>query len=247
MMAEVIQGRGIDDTILIDVSNLIKNRGVEKITTKDTLKRLFKELKAEERSLKASPVSHYCMGGVVINENCFTGIPGLYAAGEVVGGIHGANRHGGNALTEIFVFGTRAGAAAAKFASKVQNIEIGDKAKPEIRRYQNIMKGNQGFNPNHLMDLLKETMWKKAGVIRSNTSLNEALEKINDIRMKVERISIESGREMLTALEATLALDAAELIVRSALKRRESRGAHYRIDYPIENSKFDKPIFLYKK
>jgi succinate dehydrogenase/fumarate reductase flavoprotein subunit len=171
-------------------------------------------------------------------------VPGLYAAGEVVGGVHGANRHGGNALTDITVFGARAGASAARRSRRVKAKRVEELAEAEIRRYEVLAARDNGYNPYIVMERLREAMWAKAGIIRDSASLAEAFEEIFDLRGMAERVMASRGRDMLVALEAPMALDAAEMIVRAAMERRESRGAHYRSDYPLEDQKWLKPVII---
>jgi succinate dehydrogenase/fumarate reductase flavoprotein subunit len=184
------------------------------------------------------------MGGVVADENGRTGVEGLFAAGEVVGGVHGANRHGGNALTDITVFGARAGAEAAGYAKSRERFEFDGLAESEIERYSSISR--DGSDPLEIMAALKKLMWMRVGPVRTEGSLREALEGIKGLRGKANNLAARNSREMLVALEVPMALDAAGLIIRAAMERTESRGAHFREDYPDEDDSWLKTVILRK-
>ncbi|MBS7637632.1 FAD-binding protein, partial [Candidatus Bathyarchaeota archaeon] len=234
VMIEILEGRDVEGAVLLDAREAVRRRGEEGWFSTGPYRFFAETLRAGERPLKVAPVSHFCMGGVVIDEYGSTGIPGLYAAGEVVGGVHGANRHGGNALTEAIVFGARAGAAAASHGRTAARIDVKPLASSEIERYEGIRKGG-GVDPEDVMRRLREVMWEKAGIVRGEEGLREALAEVERMMGEQHRPKALSGRRMLEALEAPMALKAAEMIIRSALERRESRGAHYRVDYPDED------------
>lgn len=243
VMTEIAQGGGVDGAVLIDAREVFRKRTVKQIANTGVQGFLVEKLRAAEKPFRVAPVCHFCMGGLVIDEHGYTGVPGLYAAGEVVGGVHGANRHGGNALTDILVFGARAGAAAAEHA-KGRREKVTELAKPEIGRYDSIMNREQGYSPHDVMDRLRQVMWAKAGIIRDSASLAEAFEEVFDIKLRADRIVAKGGRDMLVALEAPMALESAELIIRAAMERKESRGAHYRTDYPAEDPRWLRPIYV---
>ena len=243
LMTEITQSGGVDGAVLIDAREVFKKMSDKQIAASGT-QQLLEKLRASEKPFRVAPVCHFCMGGLVIDEHGDTGVPGLYAAGEVVGGVHGANRHGGNALTDILVFGERAGATAAEHASKTKKEKVTDLADPELKRFDSILSRERGYNPHDVMTRLKETMWAKAGIIRDSASLAEAFETVFDLKLMAERITARKGRDMLVALEAPMALESAEMIIRAAMERKESRGAHYRTDYPKEDPNWLKPIYI---
>jgi succinate dehydrogenase/fumarate reductase flavoprotein subunit len=242
-MTEITQGGGVDGAVLLDAREVFRKRTLKQIAEEGTHRILVEKLRAAEKPFRVAPVCHFCMGGLVIDEHGYTGVSGLYAAGEVVGGIHGANRHGGNALTEILVFGARAGAAAAE-AAKRKKVKITDSAKPELKRYESMMEREYSYDPYSIIERLREAMWAKAGIIRDSASLAEAFETVFDLKFLADRVSAKNGRDMLVALEAQMALESAEMIIRAAMERKESRGAHYRTDYPSEDPKWLKPIYI---
>ena len=245
VMMEILEGRGIGGAVLLDAREPIRRLGEAGFFSTGPYGFFVDVLRAGDRPLKVAPVSHFCMGGVIIDEDGATGVPGLYAAGEVVGGVHGANRHGGNALTEAIVFGARAGEAAASHAgSERPSPEIGRLASSELDRYRSIRGGGRGLTPEAVMGRLKEVMWEKAGIIRGEAGLRDALAEVERMIGMQGGLGASSGREMLEALEASMALRAAEMIIRSALERRESRGAHYRVDYPDEGQGWMKKVVI---
>jgi len=246
VMMEIAQGSGVSGAVLVDAREVFRRRSVEYLASTGSVKYLLEKLKAAEKPFRVAPICHFCMGGLVIDEDGYTGVPGLYAAGEVVGGVHGANRHGGNALTDIMVFGARAGASAARRSRRVKAKPVEELAEAEIRRYEALAARDNGYNPYIVMERLREAMWAKAGIIRDSASLAEAFEEIFELRGMAERAMASRGRDMLVALEAPMALDAAEMIVRAAMERRESRGAHYRADYPLEDPAWLRPVVITK-
>jgi succinate dehydrogenase/fumarate reductase flavoprotein subunit len=246
VMREILGGRGIDSAVLVDARQVFRSRDdLEEFSTGPTA--FFRDrLKADERPFRVAPICHFCMGGVVADERGDTGVPGLYAAGEVVGGVHGANRHGGNALTETIVFGARAGASAAEFAGASPRVSVEPLARAELERYDFIRGGGieEGGNSASLMSRLRESMWTKAGIVREGAGLESMLSEIEVMREALPRLRATSSRTLLEALEVPMALTVAEMIVRSALERTESRGAHYRTDYPEEDERWLRPVVL---
>jgi succinate dehydrogenase/fumarate reductase flavoprotein subunit len=244
MMMEIREGRGVDGAVLLDAREVFK-RGLEGWFSTAPLRFLLERVKAGQRPVRVAPVCHFTMGGVAVDKCGGTEVPGLYAAGEVIGGVHGANRHGGNALTSALVFGARAGRRAAKYAKEASR-EMPSGFEEELKRYRGL-RGGRGEEAGDLMSRLRRLMWSWVGILREEEGLKRALREIEDIRRKTSEIEAPNRREMLRALELSMALDAAEMICHSALLRRESRGAHYRVDHPEENEGWLKTIYLKKK
>jgi len=177
------------------------------------------------------------MGGAKISERAETSVPGLYAAGEVCGGAHGANRLGGNALTEVWVFGTIAGREAAMRAQETDTEPLpADEVATEMERLRELGSERNGESAGSLHRLLKETMWQNAGVIRDARGLKQALEDIAGLQERLPLASVTAGQgpQFVTRLSNMLAVS--EMICRAALYRSESRGAHYRQDCPEQNN-----------
>lgn len=185
------------------------------------------------------PVAHYTMGGIATNERCETAIKGLYAAGECAcNGVHGANRLGGNSLLEAAVFGRIAGEEAAKYASEqgeFLKIDLTTVAKDE-KRVENIFKGEAGANPRAVRKSLGDALYAKAGLFRDEQGLSSAYEYIGYLKSVAGMMSAmekkrEGNFELPLILELQNATLVAEASVLCALKREESRGAHYRDDH----------------
>jgi fumarate reductase (CoM/CoB) subunit A len=204
--------------------------------------KLIKAMSAESPDPKTWKIeftpggAHFFMGGVRINPRCETNIDGLYAAGETAGGVQGANRMGGNALTEIIVFGARAGRFAAEFAARADWNEPDPYfLEAEKSDLLGFIKG-EGTAPKRVMGKIAAMMAEFAGVARTEAGLNQALTRIQSIKSHdLPEMSAPPGRIFnlgwVEAIQVPCMLDVAEMIIRSALFRQESRGAHYREDY----------------
>lgn len=186
-------------------------------------------------SIEVAPTAHYTMGGVKINEKCETTIPGLYVAGEVAGGIHGANRLSGNSLTDGVVFGGRAGKYAAKDISK-SRVKINKKQVERTYEWAfGFLNERNEIRPAEIRNKIKELMWTYVGVIRDRAGLKKALYELRKLKKNILCLTTSTliyNKEWLEAMEIRNMLDLAEMITISSLDRKESRGAHYRRDYP---------------
>jgi len=192
--------------------------------------------------MEVGPTIHYTMGGVRVDAaTAATTVPGLYAAGEVAGGLHGANRLGGNSLGDILVFGKRAGeAAAAEAKSRGQPAAIDD-AQVEAEQQALLAPfgaddGVRGENPYLLHEALQEAMQDDAGIARTAESLQRSLDAILELRQRCGRLRVGGSRVFNPGWHACRdvvnMLTVSEAIVRSALERRESRGSQWRLDFP---------------
>ena len=193
--------------------------------------------------------AHHTMGGIVINEQCETGIPGLYACGEVAGGVNGSNRLAANALTETQVFGAIAGRCAAEAARAVSHVAgpggDGDRVKA---RMEHVLSRDKGVDPKEVRNELAETMSMYVGVIRNRDGLEEAarvLEQIKDTRIADLCVAGDrSFKALAELLEVENLLIVARLITLGATLREETRGAHNREDYPESDENCLKNIVL---
>ncbi|MCW4011656.1 MAG: FAD-binding protein [Candidatus Bathyarchaeota archaeon] len=235
IMSEVHEGRGVDGAVLLDASDVINEVGIENLYAKDSQRKVLMDMRADEKPFKVTPVTHFTMAGVEIRPDCSTNVPGLYAVGEVTGGVHGANRLGGNALTEIVVFGARAGASAAEYAAKHTRPEIDYDFKGTY---------TTETDPAETLKELRILMWYNVGIVRSKESLTQALNRLHE--MSKLRFNEETISHQKQAAETRMAIMASTLTTLSALRREESRGTHYRVDFPDMNPEWLKPIRVYR-
>lgn len=206
-------------------------------------------LSCQTKPIRISPMGHFFMGGVTTDPHGHTEISGLLAAGEVVGGLHGANRMGGNALDEILVFGRRAGLAAAKWAKNEDWVNHGGTLlQEEMRMWEKKTRLPKGLPPKKVRQKLAEILWNEGGISRNGQSLGEALKTIRKMQSDdLPQVKEESPKEILEKIELENALGVAEMILRSAFMREESRGAHFRGDFPkTDDQKWKGNIFIKK-
>jgi fumarate reductase (CoM/CoB) subunit A len=266
-LKEIKEGRGTErGGVYIDLSFSPLSREdleahLKKMLGGETAKgrwKLLKEMSVDNpdpRNWKvewAPGCEHFFMGGVRINERCETRVEALYAAGEVTGGVHGANRMGGNALTDIIVFGARAGKYAAEYARQAEHIEPELTAiTDELKRTSAFFK-HEGIPPKAIRDKIRTLMSDHMGVARNETDLKKALSDLISIRANdLPKLRAPQGRRFnlgwIEAIEVVYMLDVAEMMVKSALSRTESRGGHYREDYPNTEKSWLKHTLVKKK
>ncbi|WP_321423075.1 fumarate reductase (CoM/CoB) subunit TfrA [uncultured Methanobacterium sp.] len=246
---EIMEGRGTPNGgVYLDVTHLSPEVIEEKL---ETMLLQFQDVGVDirEEPMEVAPTAHHFMGGARINPQCETSIPNLYAAGEAAGGVHGANRLGGNALAETQVFGRRAGEAAAKNVFK-SNFELESASLDREEERIGKLFQNGDYHPFQLKKELQEVMWNNVAIIRREKGLKSALKEISAIKDKMERMIVPDvsgyNQHLLDALELENMVLIAELVTKSALIREESRGAHYRADYPDTKDEWKKSIVLNK-
>jgi len=211
----------------------------------------FKELADVDittEAMEVGPTCHYVMGGVEVDPDTEAArVPGLYAAGEVAGGMHGSNRLGGNSLSDLLVFGRRAGVAAAEHASKTAGAraEVAEDALTEAARAALApFDRDGGENPYTVQHDLQQTMHDLVGIIRTRAEVEQALERIAVLRERVANLSVEGHRQYNPgwhlALDLPHMLVVSECIARAALEREESRGGHTRDDFPAADPEWGK-------
>ncbi|MFX1564144.1 MAG: FAD-binding protein [Promethearchaeota archaeon] len=239
---EILEGRGTEnEAVYLDVSFLPARIIEERLPT---MLEDFLDIGIDIRNepMEVTPTAHHVMGGIKINIDCSTNVTGLYAAGEVAGGVHGGNRLGGNALAAGQVFGKTAGESAAVFAAKAKSPKI-NRADVEAE-YTHIiapLERDKGLSPAKELKKLQRMMWDNAGIFRNQQNLNAALvflkeeQKQINSKLAVQNKDSRYNTEWIRALELYDMLIVSEMIVRSALFREESRGAHYRTDFPSPN------------
>jgi succinate dehydrogenase / fumarate reductase flavoprotein subunit len=204
----------------------------------------FKELAdvdITEHAMEVGPTCHYVMGGVKVDPDTTAayGVEGLFAAGEVAGGMHGSNRLGGNSLSDLLVFGRRAGAGAADYVKKLGGSapSASDKAIAHAHEHLNapfIREGDE--NPYALHNELQNVTQDLVGIIRTEKELVDALKKLESIRERAGKVKATGGKAFNPGFHLAIDLEnmllVSESIARSALERQESRGGHTRDDYP---------------
>jgi succinate dehydrogenase flavoprotein subunit len=199
-----------------------------------------------EQPMEVGPTTHYIMGGVHVDPDTqMSRVPGLFAAGECAAGINGANRLGGNSLSDLLVFGKRAGEFAARFA-KENSLGRMDHDKIEIvaREALTPFDRSNGENPYQVQKDLQDAMQDLVGIVRNESEMREALGKIDGLKKRAEKAGVTGNREYNpgwhTVLDLKNLLTVSEAITRAALKRNESRGAQFREDYPNKDERFAK-------
>jgi len=205
------------------------------------------DLDITQEPMEVGPTTHYMMGGVQVDaESQMTAVPGLFAAGECAAGLHGANRLGGNSLSDLLVFGKRAGEYAAKFAKangagRVNSAEIDAAAKAALAPFD---RGAAGENPFTVQSELQDIMQNLVGIVRTESEMQQALGKIAALRARAAKAGITGNIEYNTgwhtALDLENMLSISEMIAIAALERKESRGGHFRDDYPDKDAEWGK-------
>ena len=193
--------------------------------------------------VEVSPIAHYHMGGVRVDELMATRVAGLYAAGEAVGGANGANRLSGNAITEAFVFGERAGCSAAEYVRHAEISDVAAAIDRALTRLQTPANSDPADRtPLSVQAELQDLMWRRVGPFRSGDQLDGALAAILEMRNLLPRLrhpgALRFDLDFQDWLELRAMLTVAEAIVRSALTRKESRGAHQREDFPRAEDRY---------
>ncbi len=242
---EIIEGRGTPNGgVYLDISHKNKEFIIKKIP------RIYKQflehqmLDISQSPMEVAPTAHYSMGGIDVtpfeHQTC---IKGLFAAGEVAGGLHGANRLGGNSLAEILVFGKRAGKSASEYSKNLTNHIRSQKAIHNAHENLNqlIKKGNeQSLN---LQNQLRDIMWKYCGVVKDKERLIKGIEKLEELKAMTQNVDVRlsdfNNQDLVNILDLRASLLSAEATLLSSLERRESRGAHHRKDFPTISDKYN--------
>jgi succinate dehydrogenase / fumarate reductase flavoprotein subunit len=207
----------------------------------------FKELAdldITKEPMEVGPTMHYIMGGIRVDaDSQMTNIPGLFAAGECASGINGANRLGGNSLSDLIVFGKRAGEYAARFAREHGQPRVDDaRVEKAIQDSLAPFERSQGENPYKVQQDLQDTMHNLVGIVRTEAEMQEALGRIRSLKERAARVGVEGHREYHagwhTSIDVRNLLDVSDAITVSAIERKESRGGHFREDYPDKIAAF---------
>jgi succinate dehydrogenase / fumarate reductase flavoprotein subunit len=196
--------------------------------------------------MEIGPTTHYIMGGIRVDSDTqMSSIPGLFAAGECAAGINGANRLGGNSLSDLLVFGKRAGEYSAKFARENARVAIDEAAAAQaadsaLRPFERGTSGSE--NPYAIQSALQELMQSHVGIVRTESEMQHALVELEQLKHRADRAGIVGNREYNpgwhTAIDLRNLITVSEAITRSAIERKESRGGHFREDYPDKNPEY---------
>jgi succinate dehydrogenase / fumarate reductase flavoprotein subunit len=245
---EIDQGRGFEGgSVHLDLRHLGKEKILDRLPGIRQIAMDFAGVDPISEPIPIQPAQHYSMGGIPTNTNGETPLPGLFAAGECACvSIHGANRLGGNSLLETLVFGERAGRKAAEQAGKEKKIP--DKAifQERLRVFQSGLEeifGRKGEEPSFLIrDEMKTLMTSQVGIFRGESALLAARDKIQELKKRflktgLKQKSLAFNSEFVQYWELEGMLHLAEAIVEGALARKESRGSHFRVDYPTRDDK----------
>ncbi|MGB8536335.1 MAG: fumarate reductase/succinate dehydrogenase flavoprotein subunit [Acidobacteriaceae bacterium] len=214
------------------------------------------DLDITKEAMEVGPTTHYMMGGIRVDgDSQMSNVPGLFAAGEAAAGLHGANRLGGNSLSDLVVFGRRAGRFAAEFAkanktngTTVDNEQLQAIAKTALKPFDS---GASGENPYQIQYGLQEAMQDLVGIVRTETEMEHALTKIAELQARAEHVGITGHRQYNngwhTAIDLGSLLLVSEAITRAALMRKESRGAQFREDFPSKDPEWGKHNIIVKR
>lgn len=244
---EVKEGRGTKhDAVYLDITHWEPGTH-EKIVPEVLEDHEEVGIDIRREMMEVYPSMHHMMGGINITEWGETTVPGLFAAGEVTRNIHGANRLGGNSIAEGQVFGKRVGEKSAEEAKKIKATSIPEsEIETEIQKLDHFTKRTDGTSVHTVMNDLRTLMWDYVGLIRDEKKLTHAQEEIKKLQKQAENLVAKNKKEVQMCLELLEMLKVAETIIISAILRKESRGAHYRTDYPEMDPEWEKNIVVYK-
>ncbi len=220
----------------------------------------FKELAnldITEEAMEVGPTTHYAMGGIRVDgDTQMSTVPGLFAAGECAGGMHGANRLGGNSLSDLLVFGKRAGQYAAEYAkdnsaAAVEDSAVADTIKWALAPIERQEAEGATESPYQIQYDLQDTMQELVGIVRTQQEMDQAVDKIAALKQRAGQAAAPGNREYNpgwhTALDLHNLLTVSEAVARAAAQRQESRGAHFREDYPEKDEEWGKTSLVVKK
>ncbi len=260
IVREIKEGRGSPHNgVFLDISWIKQKLPNAEEHIKKKLPSMYHQFKKladidiTKEPMEVGPTTHYMMGGIRVDADTqMSTVPGLFAAGEAAAGLHGANRLGGNSLSDLLVFGKRAGEFAAKFA-KENNAGMMDEQhiKDFAARVLEPFERTEGDNPYEVQYDLQEMMQNLVGIVRKDDELTRALEELKKLWKRADSVKVTGNREYNTgwhtALDLQNLLTVSEAITMAAIERKESRGAHFREDYPDKDPQSGKFNFVISK
>ncbi|MEE1149521.1 MAG: fumarate reductase (CoM/CoB) subunit TfrA [Methanobrevibacter sp.] len=246
---EIIEGRGTENGgVYLDISHLDDDYIDEKL---ETMVLQFENVGVDIKHgpIEVAPTAHHFMGGLKINTDASSSLDNLFGAGEVCGGVHGANRLGGNALADTQVFGRIAGVSASKAAKESELKSNEEMVREEASRIEGLIKKGS-IKPKEFKNRIKNLMWEKVAIVREEKTLNEALGQLQEMQKELVNLDVSDKKQyntdLVTALEVINMVEICILTVKSAIIRRESRGAHFRSDFPETKDEWKKSIIINK-
>jgi succinate dehydrogenase / fumarate reductase flavoprotein subunit len=261
IVREVREGRGSPHGgVFLDISWIKEKIGDAPAHIQRKLPSMYHQFKElgnidiTREAMEVGPTTHYVMGGVRVDgETQMSNVPGLFAAGECAGGLHGANRLGGNSLSDLLVFGKLAGEHAARFARaqsapKIRDAEVDDIAQRALEPFQRTGGAEGAYQVQHdLQDMMQELV----GIVRTEAEMVRALDRLGELRQRASRVRVVGNREYNpgwhTALDLSALLTVSEAVTRASIERKESRGAQFREDYPTKSDALGKVHIIIRK
>jgi fumarate reductase (CoM/CoB) subunit A len=246
---EIIEGRGTEKGgVYLDISHLDDDYIDEKL---ETMVLQFENVGVDIKHgpIEVAPTAHHFMGGLKINTDASSSLDNLFGAGEVCGGVHGANRLGGNALADTQVFGKIAGVSASEAVKSTDLKTNEEQVQAEASRIEGLIKDGS-IKPKEFKNRIKNLMWEKVAIVRDEKTLNEALKELLEMQKELDNLDVSDktqyNTDLVTALEVINMVEICILTVKSAILRRESRGAHFRSDFPESKDEWKKSIVISK-
>ena len=261
IIKEVREGRGSPHGgVFLDISWISSKLSNAEEHIKKKLPSMYHQFKQladidiTKEPMEVGPTTHYVMGGVRVDgDTQMSTVPGLFAAGEVGAGLHGANRLGGNSLSDLLVFGMRAGKYAAEYAARQGTARIDNQQADAVvtTALDPFNRASNGEGPYQVEHDLQSTMQELVGIVRREEEIKAAIERLKILRERAGKVSVTGNREYNpgwhTALDLRNLLTISEIVARAALERKESRGGHFRDDYPNKDPQYAKFNIVIKR
>jgi succinate dehydrogenase / fumarate reductase flavoprotein subunit len=261
IIKEVREGRGSPHGgVFLDISWIGSKLSNAEEHIKKKLPSMYHQFKQladidiTKEPMEVGPTTHYVMGGVRVDgDTQMSTVPGLFAAGEVGAGLHGANRLGGNSLSDLLVFGMRAGKYAAEFAARQGAARIDSQQADAVvsAALDPFNRTSDGEGPYKVEHDLQAMMQELVGIVRREDEIKTAIERLKSLRDRATKVSVTGNREYNpgwhTALDLQNLLTVSEIVARAALERKESRGGHFRDDYPEKDPSYGKFNIVIKR